>query len=184
MLSEGVARGRDAFHTFTLATCCQTDGVSLRSLVLRGAEKSRLSLYSHTDSRSEKISQLSRDSRCSLLFYDPVRRIQIRLQCRARIHAEDEVADFFWNAARLSARKSYLSTRAPGEVLGQAGDGLPSHLQGRDPGVDESQAGRKNFVVIQFLVESLDWLFLSSQGHRRARFHYDGNGFEANWTNP
>jgi hypothetical protein len=50
--------------------------------------------------------------------------------------------------------------------------------------VDESQAGRKNFAVIKFQVESLDWLFLSSQGHRRARFHYNGDGFEANWTNP
>jgi pyridoxamine 5'-phosphate oxidase len=183
MLYEGATKGKSAFHTFVLGT--RTPGsIELRTLVLRKVEKGSRSLYTHTDLRSPKAKQLNENQICSLLFYDAVRRIQLRMEAETILHLENEVTDRLWAQTNMSARKSYLSTRSPGERLSKPDDGLPPHLHGRDPRPEESEDGRSNFMVLEFRVKSIDWLFLNAQGHRRASLLYSENGFDANWINP
>lgn len=183
LLQEGSSRGKSAFHTFVLGTR-SLGGIELRTLVLRKTEKSTRSLFSHTDLRSPKADQLSQSESCSILFYDPVRRVQLRLEAEPILHEENEISDLIWSRTNMSARKSYLSSRPPGTPLSQAEDGLPRHLNGCDPGPEESEDGRRNFLVLEFRVKSMDWLFLNAQGHRRAKFHYRQEGLEACWINP
>lgn len=183
LLQEGASRGKSAFHTFVLGTR-NSGSIELRTLVLRKMEKSSRSLFTHTDLRSPKADQLRNSVNCSLLFYDPVRRIQLRLEAEPILHEENEISDLIWSRTNMSARKSYLSTRPPGTPLSQPEDGLPKHLNGCDPRPEESEVGRKNFLVIEFRVKSMDWLFLNAQGHRRAKFEYCEEGLEACWINP
>lgn len=183
MLQEGASKGRSPFHTFVLGTK-GSNGIELRTLVLRKAEKSVLSLFTHTDVRSPKALQLQNHTNCSLLFYDSVRRVQLRLNAEAVLHLQTETSARLWKEANMSARKTYLSKRAPGEKLSMPDDGLPSHLHGKDPLPGESEAGFSNFLVVEFRIQNIDWLLLNSQGHRRAKIEYAGNGFDASWVNP
>ena len=183
MLQEGAIKGKSPFHTFVLGTK-GNDGIELRTLVLRKAEKSNLSLFSHTDVRSPKAMQIGENASCSLLFYDPIRRIQLRLYAEALLHLRTESSARFWKEANMSSRKSYLSKRAPGEKLSMPDDGLPDHLSGKDPLPQESESGISNFLVIEFKIHSIDWLLLNSRGHRRAKISYEGDGFDASWINP
>ena len=36
--------------------------------------------------------------------------------------------------------------------------------------MEQSEAGYKNFTVIQCKIKSIEWLYLAAKGHRRARF--------------
>jgi 3-hydroxyisobutyrate dehydrogenase len=183
LLLEGAMKGKSPLHTFVLGTK-GSNGIEMRTLVLRKVEKSERSLYSHTDLRSPKALQLKENSSCSLLFYDPIRRIQIRVQAEAILHLDNKISEQVWQEANMSARKTYLSKRSPGEMLLSPEDGLPEHLSGRDPQPEESETGLVNFLVIEFKIKSLDWLFLNSKGHRRARIDYAGNGIDTCWVNP
>jgi len=54
-----------------------------------------------------------------------------------------------------------------------------------DPTPVESEAGRKNFAIISAQIQWMEWLWLSSSGHRRASFRYTADGkFSANWLLP
>ena len=183
LLNEGATKGKSAFHTFVLGTQGQYN-IEMRTLVLRKLDKNSHSLFTHTDSRSPKVLQLSENGNCSLLFYDSIRRIQLRLEARALLHRENGISERIWNQTNLSARKSYLSMRPPGVRLSKPEDGLPVHLNGKDPHPEESENGKSNFLVLEFQIKSIDWLFLNAQGHRRARFEYSESGFEATWLNP
>lgn len=183
MLQEGAAKGKSAFHTFVLGTR-GVNNIELRTLVLRKLDKSNKALFTHTDLRSPKAEQLKNNRQCSLLFYDPVRRVQLRLEAESVLHEGTELTDQLWAQTKMSARKSYLSAHSPGELLCMPDDGLPRHLNGRDPQPDESEDGRKNFLVIEFRILSIDWLFLNAQGHRRARIEYNVDGFDGSWVSP
>jgi pyridoxamine 5'-phosphate oxidase len=183
MLLEGASKGKSAFHTFVLGTK-GPGGIELRTLVLRKTEKTNRSLFSHTDIRSPKAAQIEENSICSLLFYDPIHRVQLRLDAEAILHHQSEASARLWKEANMSARKSYLSKKAPGEKLSMPDDGIPEHLRGKDPSPSESENGLQNFLVIEFRIQSIDWLQLNSKGHRRAKIQYDGNGFDASWVNP
>jgi hypothetical protein len=183
LLLQGSLKGRDGFHTFALGTRKGED-VDMRTLVLRKVEKSERRIFTHTDARSPKVDQIESGASAGLLFYDPVRKIQIRIKARAFMHREDHIAISMWDETRLSARKSYLSLKSPGHLLGQGEDGLPEHLKGRDPDMEESLAGLPNFLVLGFEVIRMDWLYLHSQGHRRAVFEYNEAGYDAFWINP
>ena len=37
--------------------------------------------------------------------------------------------------------------------------------------------GLKNFAVIKIIISKIEWLFLASQGHRRAKFKISTEGF-------
>lgn len=183
MLQEGAGKGKSAFHTFVLGTRT-SNSIELRTLVLRKIEKGSRSLFTHTDLRSPKARQLQENRICSLLFYDAARRVQLRMEAETIIHLDNEVTERLWAQTNMSARKSYLSTRSPGERLSKPDDGLPTHLHGRDPRPEESEDGRRNFMVLEFRIKSIDWLFLNAQGHRRASLLYSENGYDASWINP
>ena len=49
---------------------------------------------------------------------------------------------------------------------------------------DGATTGFDNFVAVVVAVHSIEWLYLGSQGHRRARFTWDGDQVQATWLAP
>jgi hypothetical protein len=99
-----------------------------------------------------------------LHFYDPQSKIQLRLDCHARLETGSLLTEQAWAEARPMSRACYAQRLAPGASIEQAGDGATSVL-------NETQA-QQNFAVIAARIQSLDWLYLASQGHRRAYFDW------------
>jgi hypothetical protein len=140
-----------------LASAAADGGADARMLVLRRFEREALTLELHTDARSPKTAQLRDQPRCTLVFFDARRKIQLRVAGSASIHHDDAIADAAFARAPAASLDDYRGA-APGEAL----DHAPA--QRRD--------ARANFAAIRIRMESADWLKLSRQGHARWRIDF------------
>ena len=78
-----------------------------------------------------------------------------------------------WELAPLSSRKCYLTEKAPSSITTLPEDGIPKHLKGKDPSKDESEKGYDNFAVIENQIQNIDWLYLTSSGHKRLNIDFE-----------
>jgi hypothetical protein len=182
-LEEGAGSASSPFHTAVLGTV--EDGEPrLRTVVLRSADRASSRVLCHTDARSAKVRQIGDGAPVSWLLYDPGRKIQLRLEGRARIHDDDALADERWRASAAGSRRCYLVEPGPGAVLQRAGSTLPEAVRERRPEAGETATGRANFAVVAAEIDSIDWLYLTADGHRRARFLRRRDRWEGDWIAP
>ena len=80
LLAEGAANRRMPLHTPALATVGRDGRPRIRTVVLRGVDAEARTVRFHTDSRSDKISELADDPRYALLGYDADAKVQIRVE--------------------------------------------------------------------------------------------------------
>ena len=120
-----------------------------------------------------------------MLTYHPDEKIQLRLDATAIIHQENDVAREIWAQTPLSSRRCYLAQEAPGSSAGIPTSGLAAELEHRVPEAAESEAGFCYFTAVIIKVERLEWLYLATQGHRRAQFDWAADGAVTNrWLVP
>ncbi|GAB2574523.1 pyridoxamine 5'-phosphate oxidase family protein [Spirosoma areae] len=171
-LASAIEEEQDQFKTMTLATCT-AKGADARTVVLRQVDTTLNYVWFHTDARAEKVIQLEAFPTAMLLFWDETRQIQLRLTVETRLHTDDHIADEHWQALWVGSRKMYLSAPAPGSEQPGPYPGFPEHLGNELPSEQESEAGRKNFAVIECRVLAMEYLHLSRSGQTRARFQYE-----------
>ncbi len=165
-LTKAAQDRRSPMHTPVVGTA---EG-DLRAMVLRELRGDLALLRFHTDARSPKVAAIAKDSRASLLAYDPAARVQLRLRGNARVETSGPTADLAWAEATAFARRCYLIEPGPGAVLDQPGSGLPQAVAGHLPSEAQLEPARANFAVLLFEPLALDWLYLAHTGHRRAQF--------------
>lgn len=175
---QAVDRRGDPFRIVALATSNREHGGSARMVVLRAVALSDRWLEFHTDARSAKIDDLSRDPRATLLFWDPAAQLQLRAEGRVALYGADtrEAAERF---AQLGsgARRTYRTEQPAGTPL-ERPEALRFTLSsGEDP-------TSSSFVVARFTVERIDWLQLSDEGQRRAEIVYRGGSATQRWIAP
>lgn len=177
LLAEGAALGRSGFHLPALATVDAAGAPRLRTVVLRAADPETGILRFHCDRRSDKAAEIRANPACALAAYDAAAKIQIRVEGRATLHADDAVAEAAWAGSRVMSRVCYGSEPAPGTALA-AGDAytLP----------DETSAalGRPHFAAVLVRAERIDFLFLDRRGHRRAAWRRSEEYWRGAWLAP
>jgi hypothetical protein len=134
--------------------------------VLRLVDRSSRVIQFHTDCRSNKYAELTRDPRLSVLFYDADEKLQIRVDGRASLHRDDRLADDAWAATQAMSRHAYVVEPASGRVIASGGDFLLTK------GRELSEQGRPNFCVVRTEMDRVETLWLGSEGHRRALFEW------------
>lgn len=160
-------------------------GVNMRTVVLRKVDIEKKQLCFHTDIRSGKCQELKRNNKVSWLFYRPSAMLQIRMSGNVTLHQDDLFADEAWANTRISGRKIYLGDEGPSTLSALPVSGLSPKFDKEDPTPEESEAGRKNFAIISTQIQWMEWLWLNSNGHRRATFQYTADGkVTANWLLP
>ncbi len=174
-LAAAVADRRHAWRTPTLATIGLDGAPRARTVVLRGADAACARVRFHSDMRSAKCAELGADGRAALHFYDADAKLQLRLEGHAVLHCADATAEAAWQAAGLSARRTYAIEPGPGVFMDQPDDAAFS----ADP-----PASFARFVVVEFEVASVEWLYLRAEGHRRLLFTHAGGAREARWRTP
>jgi len=183
MLQRGAARFNDPFHAPVLGTTASGSS-ALRTVILRQFRLTDRVLVCHTDSRANKVREISNLADVCWLFYHPKKKVQLRISGPATLHTDDRLADEQWAATQIPSRLNYCTVESPGTRIGLPSSGLPDFLLNKVPTLLNTEGGRKNFLVIAGQINSLDWLQLSILGNRRARFDWTSTGLQANWLVP
>jgi hypothetical protein len=170
-LSRAVRDKSHGWRTPMLATV-GTDGDGefgdARTVVLREVDEPARSLVFFTDSRSPKAVQITAQPRATLAMWSPSLSWQLRCRCLLSIDHEGLAVSSRWQRLKLTpAAQDYLSPLAPGAELPEPHRVTP-------------MSSRECFAVVTAQVQSLDWLELHAEGHRRARFESQG----ARWLQP
>jgi pyridoxamine 5'-phosphate oxidase len=181
---RGGADRRSPLHTPVVATVDADCLPQARVMVLRKADAAARTLRFHTDRRSAKAAELAGQTAVTVLGYDPAAKIQLRVRGTAAVMTEGDAVDQAWAKTGMASRKCYLAEAGPGDVSAHATSGLMPVFATRDPTEPESQPGRENFAILLVTVTSLEWLYLAAQGHRRARFEWNGAEMAATWLVP
>jgi pyridoxamine 5'-phosphate oxidase len=183
LLEQGATNRRHSFHHTTIATLGLDGAPRIRTVILRQANQQQRSLVFHTDQRSEKITELQADPRIATHFYDGVIKIQLRVEGVAKLHIGDEFAKQRWDASQKISRNCYSILPAPGDTILAGSD--YEMLDAKTASLLDQDASFKHFAAVEIIISSLEWLYLSVQGHRRARFKWDAQGeLKQNWLVP
>ena len=169
LISDGVTDRNSAFHIPTIASISPDLYPNVRTVVLRGVDVQKRLLRFHTDNRSPKYSELSGRPESSIHFYDPPRKIQIRLKTTVTVHSNDSLSVDAWRSSTQSSQICYTATNAPGSMVP-----VPPVAPTRADALESD--GFKNFSVLRAKVHQLEWLQLFASGHHRAVFLWSGKG--------
>jgi len=155
-------------HEWRVAVLATVDDgqADARSLVLREVDAAERRLVFYTDARSPKVRQIQQSPQGTLIFYSRELGWQLRMQVRLNVETTGLAVSSRWARLQTSAgARDYLSVAAPGRPL----DAPLSEL-----GV------RGHFAMIEAMAETVDWLELHPQGHRRAVL----GGRGSHWVQP
>ncbi len=170
-LVRAAADRRHPWRTPVLATVAVDGSPNARTVVLRAADPATRMLRLHTDGRSTKAGEISRDPRVALVFWNRLARVQLRLRGHAEVLREGLEHARAWAATPPSARRDYATTLPPGTPIATWED--IAHA-------DEEA----NFALILVRVMTIDWLCLAIRGHLRAGFACEGDEPRATWLVP
>ncbi|RKR85522.1 pyridoxine/pyridoxamine 5'-phosphate oxidase [Mucilaginibacter gracilis] len=178
-LLYGSIMADNALHTGTVGTL-GTNGINLRTVVLRAIDPDKKQVIFYTDKRSAKMADIAEHPQLSWLFYDAAEKIQIRLSGQAVVHHNDDIALYHWENVSKAGRKSYMAIPAPSTGIANASNGL-EYLAGNDV---YTVTGYHNYAVIITCVNFIEWLSLKPTGHRRAQFKFTDDSWKGQWLVP
>ena len=150
------------WRTPVLATVGTDNLPQARTVVLRHADAKLCMLQIYTDSRSPKVRELVTQPQVVLAFWSKRLGWQLRVRAVASVQLMGPEVDAVW--ARVSqspAAGDYLSMRAPGDLLPDAGVA---------PVLQPELQQLHHLAIISAQVHAIDWLELARTGHRRAVF--------------
>ena len=174
ILSEAVPNAQTLFHTPVVSTIHE-DKIVSRVMVLREFNFDEKLLRFHTDNRAAKIKNLKQNSSATVIGYDPDLKIQIKMQGVANVYINDEVTEMAWNESTARSKKCYsVKGGSSKEILDPEEYDITNF---------EVEDGYKNFAVIVFKFNSLEFLYLKSSGHRRALHSWDDE-YSSTWLVP
>ena len=174
MLDDAVKNRTSQFRIPTFI-CGIDNNIDGRIVVLRKSDQSNNLVQFHSDIRSDKIEILKKNPNASMLFYDKDEKIQVRLKVNCVINHKNEITKTSWDKTQHISRKCYLVEKGPGTPSDVPTSGLKPELDNFDYTKEQSEAGYKNFTVIQCNIKSIEWLYLAAKGHRRARFNLENS---------
>jgi len=131
-----------------------------RNIVVREIDAPERRLVFYTDARSPKVAQIEATPQGTLMFWSRTLGWQLRMQVRLAVQTSGLAVSSRWARLQTSAgARDYLAAQAPGSALDA-------------PLVDLGT--RSHFAMIEAMVETIDWLELHPDGHRRALFGTGG----------
>ena len=154
------------WRTLVLASAHLSGAPNARTVVLREADANLGQLRMYTDSRSDKVAELTDQPNALLLFWSKRLSWQLRVRVSAMVYVTGPQVDSAWERVRQSAAAGdYLSPFPPGSALLSAPASAATHSQ--------ASIERHHLAVVEARVEAIDWLELGRGGHRRAQLGTD-----------
>ena len=174
-LAQSLHDNTSDLRNVQLATLTPEGRPGLRTLVLRGFERSPACAEMHTDARAAKARDIAQTGAVTLLAWSSADHLQLRFEGEARLHRDDDVARARWDRLSTNARNTYGLRAHPGTTIVDPED--QSHL---DP---EQQF--QQFTVILVSLASVDMLRLGPEGRQtRAHGEFASSDILARWIGP
>ena len=174
ILIRAVDDAKSLFHT-PIVSSIKNNQITSRVMVLREFDLKDRKMRFHTDYRASKIHHYEEDSSATVIGYDPEIKIQIKLQGNMSIHYDDETTKLAWDNSTSRSKKCYSVKGGSTKEISN-----PEEYDIKDFEVEE---GYKNFAVLVFHFNSLEFLYLKSSGHRRA-IHKWNDEYDSKWLVP
>jgi len=179
---DNAIKDRGSQFRIPVFICGSQDDFDGRIVVLRKSDQSNNLIQYHSDIRSNKIAKLKNNKNASMLFYDKDEKIQVRLKVECTVNHDNEITKESWLKTGHMSRKCYLVDNGPGTESSYPTSGLKPELDNFEFTMEQSEAGYKNFTVIQCKIQNMEWLYLAAKGHRRAKFDLENN--KEHWLVP
>ena len=139
----------DPMRIFTLCTVTPEGTAAGRLMLLRGADSANKRIWCHTSKHGGKVADLRANRSFAAVAYDPTARVQIRLTGSSAVHEVDSTTVQHFEQTLLAKRSGQMPAVAvPDPVWPPAVEVLIEWAK-RD--------SWKQFVVIELLIESVDW---------------------------
>ena len=133
----------------------------------------------HTDTRSPKYKQILNNPAISALFYDPVRRIQLRVKGSASPSDDKNLLKTLWSKLNKDSRQCYQGDLAPSDPL--PNDIIINQISDKRSDTDKSVYGFENFTRITIQVSEIEILMLHHLGHKRLKCKLNCEPIETQW---
>lgn len=171
LLELAVRERSSSWRIMSLATVDAEGRPSVRQVVLRVVKQREREFLFFTDPRTPKWRELRGNGEAEVLFWDAEGKVQLRCRGVAELHEGDELAADYRKQVPAHLAGDYTAQRVPGEAIAEPEMG--------------AECGESwNFGVVILKVEKMDWLRLSSEGHKRAELGWEGEQWQAAWVQP
>ena len=165
-LELAVKEAKHNYHLFALSTI-DANSPDVRTVVLRNVNKNTYSISFHTDIRSPKFKQITKNPNVSVLFYDVQARTQIRMVGTASICGDEDMLKSLWGKLSKESKDCYMGEVPPSGPL----HGRTTINKIKETNPDD---GYNNFARVAIHVSKMDVLLLHHLGHRRIEFKLHG----------
>lgn len=182
-MERAVADEANPFRTPVLGTTNLFE-CSMRVVVLRHADGVKRELVCYSDARAQKVHQLKLCEQAHWLFYDPSRRVQLRISAHTMVHHNDPIAREHWQRAPLAHRRNYSANQPPGSDIHAPGDAISPELKSPKVTAKQLEPGYENFAVLVSTVDQIEFLQLADEGHVRAVFNWTVVKWSGLWLVP
>ena len=161
------------YHLFALSTI-DTNSPNIRTVVLRNVNENEHLISFHTDIRSPKFTQITKNQNVSGLFYDIQSRTQIRMIGTASVCDDEKILRSLWDKLSKDSKECYMGEVAPSDPL--SGKTIINKIKESKP-----DDGYNNFTRVTIYVSKMEVLLLHHLGHRRIEFKIDSNKLTHRW---
>lgn len=158
------------FHCFTLGTVGLERMARLRTVVLREVTDD-LQLRFFTDRRSKKIIHLKENNKVGLLFYNPDKLLQVKIEGLAEIFRDETYLAPFWKEISAEGQKDYTTVTAPGSEL-------------ESPEALSYLPNSNYFCMVEVTPYKIEYLKLGKPNHLRIRYSTDGERWTSEYLVP
>ena len=108
---------RHKFRFFSVATLHSSTSLPQSRMVVLRSFADDWTFEFYTDLRSSKVGELKENQIISALFWDPSKRVQVRIEAKTTLHHGDELAGERWADVQGDAQKAYTSELTPGKKI-------------------------------------------------------------------
>ena len=168
LLTRGVVDKKSAAKNPTFSTISEDGFPTMRTVVLRRADRIANCLEIHTDIQTNKVSSLKKNNFAGLHFWIPKAKFQIRASVVVDILTGSKV-EGEWNQIPERSRVSYGSIPCSGIII-------------KSPFEYQKLPKQDNFAVLKCNIRELDLLYLGDI-HQRA-IHRKGDPWISTWVAP
>jgi pyridoxamine 5'-phosphate oxidase len=174
ILTNAVENAKTLFHSPTVSSIDES-GINSRVMVLREFNLKKRFMRFHTDYRAPKIKQYKKNNIASVLCYDPILKIQIKLQGIIDVNYHNSITRSAWDGSTTRSKKCYSVKGGSSLKISN-----PVEYDLKDGNIED---GYMNFAVLIFSFTTLEFLHLKSSGHRRALHKWDDK-LQSSWLVP